>query len=64
MTIIYVDDPKNCEFGIGDFLNFKDDFRPPIIITGIRKREKEPVRRSEYCTCPHCGGDLDDYMDT
>lgn len=61
MVIIYVDDPENCKLKIGDTLKFKDDFRPAVRITGIRK--SKPEREPKHCICPHCGGDLDDYME-
>lgn len=61
--IVYVSDPENCEVKIGDILQYEDIYRPPIKVTGIRKLEPEKPREEPRCTCPHCGGDLDDYME-
>ena len=62
--IIYVDDPEDCGIKIGDTLKFKDNhLRSPMVVTAIRKSKKVEQPEIPHFRCPHCDGDLDDYME-
>lgn len=61
--IIYVDNPENCKIKVGDTLKHKDPFRLPVLVTEIRRIVWVDQPKTPNFRCPHCDGDLDDYME-